>query len=103
MDLPSFAGSPSDTSADAAVPVQDGPKQHFYQSPSHIYMSTPDPRIQNDFVDIPLADNTQQNPTTVVGNKMGRTASMQRVAGLENLQKRIRGGANSRGTHGSGE
>ncbi|GFY81187.1 basic leucine zipper 25 [Actinidia rufa] len=103
IGLPSFAGSPSDTSADAAVPVQDDPKQHFYQSPSHIHMSTHDPRIQNGFVDMPLADNTQQNPATVAGNKMGRTASMQRVASLENLQKRIRGGASSRGTQGSGE
>ncbi|KAL3537819.1 hypothetical protein ACH5RR_001185 [Cinchona calisaya] len=33
VGLPSFAASPSGTSADAAVPVQDDPKQHYYQPP----------------------------------------------------------------------
>ncbi|KAL7239227.1 hypothetical protein ACSBR2_005173 [Camellia fascicularis] len=110
MSMPSFADSPSDTSADAAVPVQDVPKQqHFYQSAAnnnHMsaannnHMSAAhDPRIENDFVDIPSAENEQQSP----GNKMGRTASMQRVASLEHLQKRIRGDASPCGTQCNGK
>lgn len=99
MGMTSFAGSSSDTSTDAAVPVHDDPKQQFYQSASNTHMSTHDQRIQNGFTDIPpLGDNATQNPS-----KMGVTASMQRVASLENLQKRIRGGAGSGGTQCSGE
>ncbi|XP_058223887.1 light-inducible protein CPRF2 [Rhododendron vialii] len=99
MGMTSFASSPSDTSADAAVPVHDDPKLQFYQSASNTHMSAHDQRIQNGFADItPLGDNAPQNPA-----KMGRTASMQRVASLENLQKRIRGGAISGGTQCSRE
>ncbi|KAF7138906.1 hypothetical protein RHSIM_Rhsim07G0075400 [Rhododendron simsii] len=99
MGMTSFASSPSDTSADAAVPVHDDPKLQFYQSASNTHMSAHDHRIQNGFADIPpLGDNAPQNPA-----KIDRTASMQRVASLENLQKRIRGGANSGGTQRSGE
>ncbi|KAL0413260.1 UNVERIFIED_CONTAM: Light-inducible protein CP [Sesamum radiatum] len=93
MGVPSFASSP-DTSADAAVPVQDDPQQHYYHAPSNNQLN--DRRIHNGLVDIPQAENVQPEPTAVVGtNKMGRTASMQRVASLEHLQKRIRDGAAS--------
>ncbi|GFY90691.1 bZIP transcription factor family protein [Actinidia rufa] len=102
MTMPSFADSPSDTSADAAVPVQDVPNQHFYQSATNSHVSNHDPRIQNGFMDNLSADDVQQNPSNA-GNKMGRTDSMQRVASLEHLQKRIRGGASSRGNKCSGE
>ncbi|KAK3037375.1 hypothetical protein RJ639_030473 [Escallonia herrerae] len=101
MGMPSFAcSSPSNSSVDAAVPVHDDPKQHFYQPAPNSHMSTHDPRIQNG-----LVDNVQQNLAVeeVGGNKMGRTASMQRVASLEHLQKRIRGGVNSNGTQCSGD
>ncbi|KAI8546091.1 hypothetical protein RHMOL_Rhmol07G0089400 [Rhododendron molle] len=99
MGMTSFASSPSDTSADAAVPVHDDPKLQFYQSASNTHMSAHDHRIQNGFADIPpLGDNAPQNPS-----KMGRTASVQRVASLENLQQRIRGGVSSGGTQCSGE
>ncbi|KAK2988884.1 hypothetical protein RJ640_000244 [Escallonia rubra] len=100
MGMPSFACSPSDSSVDAAIPVHDDPKQHFYQPAPNSHMSTHDPRIQNG-----LVDNVQQNLAVeeVGGNKMGRTASMQRVASLEHLQKRIRGGVNSNGTQCSGD
>lgn len=105
MAMPSFSGSPSDTSADAAVPVQDDPKHHYYQQPPHNHMPTHDPIIQNGIVDVPPIGNVQQNPATagVGGNKMGRTSSMQRVASLEHLQKRIRGEVSSCGTQGQGE
>ncbi|CAN4111292.1 unnamed protein product [Withania somnifera] len=81
MAVPSFSGSPSDTSTDAAV--QDDPKHHYYQQPSNNHMPTHDPRIQNGMADVPP-----------IGN-MGRTSSMQRVASLEHLQKRIRGEVSS--------
>ncbi|RVW96084.1 Light-inducible protein CPRF2 [Vitis vinifera] len=98
----SFDGSPSDTSADAAVPVQDEPKQHFYPSPSDNLISTHDPRINNGLADVSSVESVLQNPAAAgaAGNKMGRTASLQRVASLEHLQKRIRGAVN--GPQGSG-
>ncbi|KAK4339510.1 hypothetical protein RND71_040972 [Anisodus tanguticus] len=105
MTMPSFSGSPSDTSADAAVPVRDDPKHHYYQQPPNNHMPTHDPRIQNAMIDVPPIENVQQNPATSAagGNKMGRTSSMQRVASLEHLQKRIRGEVSSCGTQGRGE
>ncbi|XP_022860913.1 light-inducible protein CPRF2-like [Olea europaea var. sylvestris] len=95
MGMPSFAGSPSETSADAAVPVQvlDDTKQCYHQSST----STGDPRFQNGSIDIPPADNVQQNDAAGARNKMGRTVSMQRISSLEHLQKRIRGGTGSSG------
>ncbi|CAI9786127.1 unnamed protein product [Fraxinus pennsylvanica] len=95
MGMPSFAGSPSDTSADAAVPVQvqDDTKQCYHQSST----STGDPRFRNGLVDIPPADNARLNDAAGTGNKMGRTVSMQRISSLEHLQKRIRGGTGSCG------
>ncbi|GMY20881.1 light-inducible protein CPRF2-like isoform X2 [Fagus crenata] len=95
IEMPSFEGSPSDTSTDAAVPVQDNPNQHFYQPSTNNNMSPHDLRVNNGLADIsPPVENVQQNSaaTAVSGNKMGRTASLQRVASLEHLQKRIRGG-----------
>lgn len=108
IGLPSFSGSPSDTSADAAVPVQDDPQQHYYQSPSGNHLPAHDPRMQNGMLEIPSVDNNMhQNPATAAtaasGNKMGRTSSLQRVASLEHLQKRIRGEVNSCGNQGNGE
>ncbi|XWS57680.1 hypothetical protein CRYUN_Cryun09bG0194200 [Craigia yunnanensis] len=67
MGMSSFDGSPSDTSTDAAVPVQDGPKHTFYQA-------------------------ANSGGSAATGNKIGRTASLQRVASLEHLQKQIHGG-----------
>ena len=88
----SFDRSPSDTSADAAVPVQDDPKQHFYPSASNNLISTHDSITINSLTDVSSIENVQQNRA---GEKMGRrTASMQRVASLEHLQKRIRGAVN---------
>ncbi|KAK4476688.1 hypothetical protein RD792_015848 [Penstemon davidsonii] len=74
--IPSFASSPCDTLVDAAVPVQDEPKQdqNYYH------------KAQNGLVD---------ENFTVGANKM------QRVASLEHLQKRIRGGTGS--SQGAGE
>uniref|UniRef100_A0A2N9FJD3 BZIP domain-containing protein n=1 Tax=Fagus sylvatica TaxID=28930 RepID=A0A2N9FJD3_FAGSY len=95
IEMPSFEGSPSDTSTDAAVPVQDNPNQHFYQPSTNNNMSPHDLRVNNGLADIsPPVENVQQNSaaTAVSGNKIGRTASLQRVASLEHLQKRIRGG-----------
>lgn len=97
ISMPSFDGSPSDTSTDAAVPVQDDLNHHFYQPVS----SNPIPPV--DGAEIPSVDNVQQNSAKAGGNKMGRTASLQRVASLEHLQKRIRGGGNPSGPQSNGE
>ena len=105
MSMSSFDGSPSDTSNDTAVPVQDDPNHHFYQHTSNNPMPTPDLRIKSGLGDISSIDNVQQNTAAVVtGNKMGQTASLQRVASLEHLQKRIRGGVvDSSGPPSNGE
>ncbi|BFG37152.1 hypothetical protein CerSpe_234260 [Prunus speciosa] len=101
-----FDGSPSETSTGAAVPVQDDPNHHFFQPASNNPTPTHDLRVKHDSADIPSVENVQQNSAATsadaVGNKMGRTPSLQRVASLEHLQKRIRGG-NPSGPHSNGE
>ncbi|KAL8528052.1 hypothetical protein ACS0TY_005751 [Phlomoides rotata] len=97
VGMSSFMSSP-DSSADAAVPMQDDPKPHnYYHAPS-----TSQPQVRRVQTDIPTVENVQ--PNGVVVNKMGRSVSMQRVASLEHLQKRIRrvSGSGS-GSSGTGE
>ncbi|KAH9608895.1 hypothetical protein KSS87_022279 [Heliosperma pusillum] len=96
MGMTPLNGSPTD-STDAAVPVQHDPKHpHFYQ-PVDNPIPAPSSRVDNGVADIPAINN-------VLGiNKMGRTASMQRVASLEHLQKRIRGGMDQGNLHGGTE
>ncbi|KAK4349250.1 hypothetical protein RND71_032005 [Anisodus tanguticus] len=103
--MPSFTGSPFDSSADAAVPEQDDLKHHYYPAPENSHMPNHDARMQNGMLDIPPAGNVHQNSATeaIEANKIGRTSAMQRVASLEHLQKRIRGEANSCGTQSRGE
>lgn len=108
VGTPAFDCSPSDISTDAAVPVQDDPKQHFYHQPTTASSNNQmpnnhNPRVQNGMVDMPVVENTPGSAEVVGNNKMGRTASMQRVASLEHLQKRIRGGVGSCGTQCSGD
>ncbi|CAL0300028.1 unnamed protein product [Lupinus luteus] len=109
MNMPSFDGSPSDTSADAAVPVHDNnPNHHFYQQPtSNNPIPNHDMRvINNGLGDIPSSiENVQQNAAAAVtgGSKIGQPASLNRVASLEHLQKRIRGGVDSTGPSSNGE
>ncbi|RLN42614.1 light-inducible protein CPRF2-like [Panicum miliaceum] len=88
-----FNGSPSDSTSDAAIPIQDDPNSYF-ASPSEIggnngYMPDIASSAQedDDFVNAALA-----------AGKMGRTASLQRVASLEHLQKRMCGGPASSGS-----
>ncbi|KAL5566280.1 hypothetical protein UlMin_029444 [Ulmus minor] len=90
IGMPSFDGSPSETSADAAANVQDDPNHQFYQSVSSNPRPPHDMKVNNGIAEIPSVENARQNSTG--GSKMGRTASMQRVASLEHLQKRIRDG-----------
>lgn len=98
IGISSFDGSASDTSTDAAVPVQDDPNHHFYQScntnPNPNPMPPHDHKARNDSAEIPSTSVESVQPESMGGNKMGRTASMQRVASLEHLQKRIRSGGN---------
>ncbi|XP_024025188.1 light-inducible protein CPRF2 [Morus notabilis] len=93
ISMPSFDGSPSDTSTDAAVPVQDEPNHHFYQSSKPNPAPPHEKKASNDTAEIPSVEIVQPNSTG--GNKMGRTGSMQRVASLEHLQKRFRSGGNA--------
>ncbi|KAF2298439.1 hypothetical protein GH714_023588 [Hevea brasiliensis] len=104
ISMPSFDGSPSDTSTDAAVPVQDDPKHHFYQPPNNA-MSTHDPQVNNALADVSSVENVQlhSGAAGLTENKLGRTASLQRVASLEHLQKRIRGTATPFGPQFNGE
>lgn len=84
--MQSFTRSPSETSADAAVPIQD---QRYYQSPSSNHLTNL--RIRNDLVEIPPVENVQPSAAAAVGgNKMGRSVPMQRLA-------------SSSGSRGSGE
>ncbi|KAJ0526222.1 putative transcription factor bZIP family [Helianthus annuus] len=98
--MPSYSCSPSDTSTDTAVPVQDDMKQqHFYQGqpppppPATTNHHIPSTRVP--MVNLPPPVEHVQHPNPVMqevgAQKMGRTASMQRVASLEHLQKRFRG------------
>jgi len=87
MEIPLFDESPSETSAGAAVPVQEEPKHQLCQAPS-----------TNGFGGISSIKTVQQNVTAVAGgNKTGGATSLHRVASLEHLQKRIRGDEDSRG------
>ncbi|XP_076911989.1 light-inducible protein CPRF2-like [Bidens hawaiensis] len=96
--MPSYSCSPSDTSTDTVVPLQDDMKQqHFYQG------QPPPPAATNHhisaarvpMVNLPPPVEHVQHPNSVMSDvgaqKMGRTASMQRVASLEHLQKQFRG------------
>ncbi|KAH9687868.1 bZIP transcription factor RISBZ2 [Citrus sinensis] len=106
MSMSSFGGSHSDTSADATVPLQDDPKHHFFQPPSDNPVSSHDLRVNNALSDISSVENVQPNAGATAaasGNKIGRTVSLQRVASLEHLQKRIRGGVSPCGPNSSGE
>lgn len=83
--------SPSDASGDAAVPVQENPKQQFYQQAAPSNQQT-ERALNNGLADVPPVPPIEETQHSSGSNKMGRTQSMQRVASLEHLQKRIRGG-----------
>ncbi|KAK9070168.1 hypothetical protein SSX86_010568 [Deinandra increscens subsp. villosa] len=96
--MPSYSCSPSDSSTNTAVPVQNDMKQqqHFYQGQPA--PTTINHHIQPTMANLPPVENVQRlNPVMpeVGVQKMNRTASMQRVASLEHLQKRFRGGVES--------
>ncbi|XP_022143177.1 light-inducible protein CPRF2 isoform X2 [Momordica charantia] len=95
IDISSFNGSRSETSTDAAVPVQDDPCR-IYQPASNNPVGARDIRVNNGLAGISQVDSGQQSspstvPPAVSGNKIGRSKSLQRVASLEHLQKRICG------------
>lgn len=93
--MPSY----SDTSTDTGVPVQDDMKkqQHFYQgqpsATSHHIPAAAAAAARVPMVNLPPPVDHVQHPNPAMSEvqKMGRTASMQRVASLEHLQKRFRG------------
>ena len=100
--MPSYSGSPSDTSADT---IQDVQKQHFYQPAPMSHLPAQDQRAQNGLLLVPPVNNSQKHSASgiVEGNKIERTSSVQRVASLEHLQKRIRGGVSSSEAQASGK
>ncbi|XP_038890464.1 light-inducible protein CPRF2 [Benincasa hispida] len=96
IGISSFDGSPSDASTDPAVPLQDDPCRHLYQSTSSNPAGPHDIVVNNGMANISQVGNGQQNspsqvPSAISGNKTGRSESLQRVASLEHLQKRICG------------
>ncbi|KAJ0982431.1 hypothetical protein J5N97_010686 [Dioscorea zingiberensis] len=82
-----FSGSPSDVTSDAEVPVQEDQSQFFQAAQRDQSISTRLPDTA------PAAPPIEGGHGAVAPGKMGRTASMQRVASLEHLQKRICGGS----------
>ncbi|KAK4775876.1 hypothetical protein SAY87_023837 [Trapa incisa] len=91
LGTPPFDGSPSDASTDAAVPVRDDRRHHLYQATSNNTVSSShDPRFNNSLADISSAADSV-SPKGASADQICRTASLQRVASLEHLQKRIRG------------
>uniref|UniRef100_A0A7N0VLU6 BZIP domain-containing protein n=1 Tax=Kalanchoe fedtschenkoi TaxID=63787 RepID=A0A7N0VLU6_KALFE len=99
----SYDWNASDISTDAAVPIQDDRTHHISQQ--HILNPLAatdrlDPRVTHSLSNNPTTKNIHPNtsaavPITSSGNKVGRTSSMQRVASLEHLQKRIRGNSSA--------
>ncbi|XP_039141095.1 bZIP transcription factor RISBZ2 isoform X2 [Dioscorea cayenensis subsp. rotundata] len=83
-----FSGSPSDATSDAAVPVQED-QSHFFQASQH------DQGFGAHLPDATTATSVTESAHGVVApENTRRTASMQRVASLEHLQKRMHGGSN---------
>jgi hypothetical protein len=79
-----FQGSPSDSTSDAAVPIQDDPNSYF-ATPSEV-------GANNSYMPDIAASSTHEDKDFV------NAASMQRVASLEHLQKRMCGGPASSGS-----
>lgn len=88
-----FQGSPSDSTSDAAVPIQDDPNSYF-ATPSEVGANN---SYMPDIASSTHEDEDFMNATLAAG-KMGRTDSLQRVASLEHLQKRMCGGPASSGS-----
>ncbi|NP_001105687.1 opaque2 heterodimerizing protein 1 [Zea mays] len=88
-----FNGSPSDSASDAAVPIQDDLNSYF-ANPSEIGGSN---GYMPDIASSAQEDDDFVNGAQVAG-KMGSTDSLQRVASLEHLQKRMCGGPASSGS-----
>ena len=84
-----FAGSPSDATSDTAVPIQEGPNHYFQGAHCDQGINPCLPKIPT------VVSPVEGAHPTIDVIKMGRTPSMQQVASLEHLQKRIRGGASS--------
>ncbi|KAL6893901.1 hypothetical protein ACP4OV_007999 [Aristida adscensionis] len=88
-----FNGSPCDSASDAAVPIQDDPNSYL-ATPSEVGASN---NYMPDIASTGHEDDEFMNAALADG-KMGRTASLQRVASLEHLQKRMCGGPASSGS-----
>ncbi|OEL36334.1 Light-inducible protein CPRF2 [Dichanthelium oligosanthes] len=89
-----FNGSPSDSTSDAAVPTQDDPNSYF-ASPSEIGVNN---GYMPEIASSAQEDEDLVNAALAAAGKMDRTDSLQRVASLEHLQKRMCGGPASSGS-----
>ncbi|RWW21562.1 hypothetical protein GW17_00014279 [Ensete ventricosum] len=88
ISLP-FAGSPSDATSDAAVPVHDD-SNHFYHVSPH------DQRVTTCLPDIgvaPAVENAVRG--AAAAGRITGPASLQRIDSLEHLQERMFGGPTS--------
>jgi hypothetical protein len=76
--------------------IFDSPATNVLQGEDGLYMNTAQSTgTGGSSLSCAISDMNQQNKELQIqhtGSKMGRTPSMQRVASLEHLQKRIRGG-----------
>ncbi|XP_029126966.1 light-inducible protein CPRF2 [Cajanus cajan] len=90
MGMQLFDESPSETSADAAVSVQEDPNHHLCEPTSS----------NNGLGCISSIESVQHNVAAVVGDNK---TSLHRVASLEHLQKRIRGRVDSRAPPSNGD
>lgn len=82
-----YSNSPSDAASDIRMPVQDDPDQYFAPNPPTLPVTGPSTShktaINQAFISSPpIVEDT-------LHGKTGRTPSMQRIASLEHLQKRI--------------
>ncbi|GAA0154955.1 basic leucine zipper transcription factor [Lithospermum erythrorhizon] len=93
--LPAYAGGSPGASTDAAVPLQDNPKQQYYMPPSNNHMHSHNPGIPNRLVNIAQEENiqhpTMESAAVAGANKVAITSSMRCMASLEHLQKCIQG------------
>ncbi|KAL8159583.1 hypothetical protein V2J09_001120 [Rumex salicifolius] len=95
--FPTYNASPTN-SADASVPDHGNPRQHLYDPPAPLNpIQAPHLGVLTGITPVVASVQSvlpnQANPAFEVNNREN-TASMQRVASLEHLQKRIGGGIN---------
>ncbi|KAJ1701215.1 hypothetical protein LUZ63_000994 [Rhynchospora breviuscula] len=90
INLP-YSNSPSDAASDFRIPAQDDPDQYFAPNPPAL-PATGAASQQQTTINPTLVSTAPPIVEDAVHGKTGRSTSMQRIASLEHLQKRICGG-----------